>query len=434
MSDNKNIENFIKKRLEDKDFSFEEEHWKQLEAKLDANEQAFVAPSSSGRITKTMLFVAGAIVIFFAGWFANNLSSDRNELKESAQEVSTLKISLEGKAENETLKPQEEEVSNRPLLSQQVDKEASKTGQSNYENEILANNNSGIKKLNKSESKSVITSNADKRTEKAEVTIGEKNQNNAQDIVYAHEVSKPLLISSSVGKASLLPLSTIEIVQTPILPYILIDTADSEKKKKAKPFSYTVDVFVAPDFNATSFNQLFDELGEMIGIDFQLEYKDRFRFGAGVIYNNKNYTAFGNEYSPPKGFWTNGIVPDNTEATCEALDIPISIGYKAFNLPKQKIWINAGVSSYWLLKENYSFIYNNPDPNLVQGWSGEQENFHLFGSLNFSFTYEQRLFQKLSLTVEPYYKIPLKGIGHGSVDLISGGVKLGILYRFKPPP
>jgi hypothetical protein len=43
---------------------------------------------------------------------------------------------------------------------------------------------------------------------------------------------------------------------------------------------------------------------------------------------------------------------------------------------------------------------------------------------------EQKLSKSLSLQVEPYVKIPVKGVGLGEVDLSSYGVNLSL--RFAP--
>lgn len=432
MLDNKNIENFIKKRLEKEDFAFNEDHWKQLETRLDANEKALAAPGSNGHLVKTLLAVAGAVLIFIAGWFANSLLSKKETPLDTNAIVKTtsIKVDTSAKASN-VISGNEKNVSEseeKNTFSKTTTEVEAQSKNDESETTVGASQQVNIRSVDENDVKKGIE--APQGFEKSsKVSIQDAHKND-----FAPEEKKTTSYSTNTRKAPWFFVSQMTLEGESINGVILNDSTEEKQNKSTKSFSYTLGLFVAPDFNATSFNQLFNNIGEMVGADFQVEIKDKFRFGIGVIYNNKSYTAFGTEYSPPKGFWTNGIVPDNTEATCEALDIPISVGYKVLNLPKQRIWLNTGFSSYWLLKENYSFIYDNPDPSLVQGWSGENENFSLVGSLNFSFMYEQRLFEKLSLTVEPYYKVPLKGIGHGSVDLISGGVKIGVLYRFKPLP
>jgi hypothetical protein len=52
----------------------------------------------------------------------------------------------------------------------------------------------------------------------------------------------------------------------------------------------------------------------------------------------------------------------------------------------------------------------------------QQANKHFFAGMGLSAGYTRKINKRLSFSVEPYAKLPLKGIGYGKVNLSSSGV------------
>ncbi|MFX5126548.1 hypothetical protein ABTC57_19035, partial [Acinetobacter baumannii] len=75
-------------------------------------------------------------------------------------------------------------------------------------------------------------------------------------------------------------------------------------------------------------------------------------------------------------------------------------------------FIQANWGSAW-----YSYSYSN-------------ENAHLFSTATLSLGYEIRMDKAFFLSFEPYYKLPLKGVGEGSVQLSSIGMQTSLRYNF----
>lgn len=153
----------------------------------------------------------------------------------------------------------------------------------------------------------------------------------------------------------------------------------------------------------------------------------------GVNISQKKYQARGSEYTPPKGFWTNGVVPDSLDAECSVLDIPLTLNYFTPWRKKGNVVLSAGVSSWVMLKENYWYKYKSNDPNLISWWGTENENKYWFSILNVSAAYEYKLNHQWSIAAGPYVNIPLKGVGHGQVKLTSFGLKAALRFTtYKP--
>ena len=58
------------------------------------------------------------------------------------------------------------------------------------------------------------------------------------------------------------------------------------------------------------------------------------------------------------------------------------------------------------------------------------------GVLNLNATYQREVSSKFGVAVQPYFKVPLTGIGYGQVNLKSAGVAVGVTWnintRIKP--
>jgi|GEM_PF-6198594 len=187
---------------------------------------------------------------------------------------------------------------------------------------------------------------------------------------------------------------------------------------------------LAPDFSNTSSSDLFSSLGNAVGLRLDYQILPRFRLAVGTTLGRKLYIAPDSDYSPPMGFWTDGVRPEEIDANCLILEIPISVGYHLFNIKRTSVWVNTAIASQFMLREDYDYIYATENPDLVQRWSGRNENNHLFSALSFSISLQRQLLRNWDGFIEPYFGSPLKGIGHGKVNLLGTGVNIGVRYSF----
>ena len=159
------------------------------------------------------------------------------------------------------------------------------------------------------------------------------------------------------------------------------------------------------------------------GIAGEYYFASRSSIMAGINYSVKEYTAFGDEYIVPYGYWNKGVVPDETFGKCNVLDIPINFTYYFPNKKGEAFFVRSGISSWMMLEEHYYYSYTSNDPDLIGYWGGKNENHHFFSILNISGGFEYPMSSKFSLLAEPYLNIPLAGVGYGHVNLFSAGLK-----------
>lgn len=216
------------------------------------------------------------------------------------------------------------------------------------------------------------------------------------------------------------------------LPAImLVEPVINSKGPETKLLNrFSVGVNAGPEF---SFVDGFGEAkaGYYLGIELAYQISDHFELITGVGVSKKSYLGDGANYKAAPGFWTDQIVPMEFAGKCTVIEIPVAVNYY-FNDAKENGWFTSlGATTYLMSDEWYDFIY---DPainrtDLKANWNGQMENSHLLGVGQVSFGYQHNLGKHTSLQVSPYAKIPLTGIGTGSVNLFSTGLRVTARFR-----
>ncbi len=204
----------------------------------------------------------------------------------------------------------------------------------------------------------------------------------------------------------------------------------NEKPVKPTKTKYKIPVSLAisagPDFNSTA-AILGGKTSMAVGVSVNVGLSKKLGVQTGLIYGSKNYDANSYDYT---------FNNPNTQATiasiqalCKVLEIPLKATYNLTENQNRSIEINAGLSSYIMLKENYVFKYLPSTGRKDRVSEFTNANQHFFSVLDLSATYNIKLkSKKFALGFEPYIKIPLGGIGEGNVPLKSSGVSLKLRY------
>jgi hypothetical protein len=120
------------------------------------------------------------------------------------------------------------------------------------------------------------------------------------------------------------------------------------------------------------------------------------------------------------------------EGNCNMFEIPVNLRYDFSVNNKRRLFASAGLSSFIMDKQNYECDYisgMNGQPYKYK-WSEDSNYTHVMSNLNLSFGYERALGRNFSIQAEPYLKLPLKGLGYGSLKMNSYG--LYVTFKYKP--
>lgn len=201
---------------------------------------------------------------------------------------------------------------------------------------------------------------------------------------------------------------------------------DKEKNKDKKERfggKFNLSFQLAPDLSGVKLDQ-FGKAGNMIGIGAEYFVRPRLSISSGVFYSYKPYSA--NE-----GYMIGyGKQPNSVFGECDILDIPLNLRIYPLEGKVQRAFVGMGLSSYLMLSEYYELEYSGYGANdpYTQELEVKGKNNHFFGVANFSVGYERKLGKTLSIQVEPYFKVPLQGVGEGDISLKSTGLLVGLKF------
>ncbi|MDQ2794885.1 MAG: PorT family protein [Bacteroidota bacterium] len=194
---------------------------------------------------------------------------------------------------------------------------------------------------------------------------------------------------------------------------------------------FYVGVVAAPDVSTVKFA---DVQGAHLNLGLTLEYRlgQRWRLATGLQRATKDYYARRDDYDfsgYPKAYTRDFNWVD---ASCTIFDVPLNLRYDAVVGPRYRLFGAAGLSSFFMHREQYTYDYYDNASNAPAVWerSFVNANQHLVSILNLSAGYEYGLGTHWRVQAEPYVKVPLAGVGAGKVKLLSAGVYFGLKYGF----
>jgi hypothetical protein len=151
-------------------------------------------------------------------------------------------------------------------------------------------------------------------------------------------------------------------------------------------------------------------------------------FSAGIFTGRKVYSSSAKGYNPPNNFWIYYPYLEKVNANCKVYEVPVTVAYNFKNRNKGNLFVAAGASSLFMKEETYDYSYktNPTGPLLDKQWTLYNQNKHYFSLLTLSGGYNRQIGKHSSISIAPYMKIPLTGIGYGKVKLNSGGLMVSV--------
>lgn len=210
-----------------------------------------------------------------------------------------------------------------------------------------------------------------------------------------------------------------------------IKTASATKKiavKTARPVIWSLTFSAGPDVSSVQkLGGSFPKL--QVGFLVNAEVRKNLTLSTGLRYGVKKYSATPFDYAlSARG---QQLQITGIDASCNVLELPMRVSYTLAGKKLSDLKINAGLSSYFMLKEDYGFEYAPQTGRPEFYFSKNNANQHVLSVAEISATYSIRPKNSpVSFGIEPYLKLPLAGVGEGRVKLNSTGVSLNVTYGF----
>ena len=174
------------------------------------------------------------------------------------------------------------------------------------------------------------------------------------------------------------------------------------------------------------------KLTTLYGFGFQYSIGKKILLRTGVHVVKKIYTAQDGDYKAPPGSWAFNVTFKDIHANCKVLEIPLSVAYKIKEYKKGSLYGSIGFSSFIMKKENYQFYFKGQNGNdTTRAALFVNNSNHLFSSLNVTVIADKKITDRLSLSAEPFIKVPLGGIGFGRVKLFNTGILLTAKFKIR---
>lgn len=188
--------------------------------------------------------------------------------------------------------------------------------------------------------------------------------------------------------------------------------------------SLVLSILAAPDLTSVQRSGR-SSLSGSFGVEATLKLTKRLSITSGLGYAKKIYDANFNLYRPNTNYVFK-VNPSNIHANCDVIDVPLNVNYKLFEKGKNALAVSTGLSSYFMLNEQYNYTYPGGAADGPASYQVKNQNQHIFGIANVGVEYQHKINQKLGVSIRPFMKIPLTNIGYGNSKLASTGVAVSL--------
>ncbi|HQR93100.1 MAG TPA: outer membrane beta-barrel protein, partial [Sediminibacterium sp.] len=128
------------------------------------------------------------------------------------------------------------------------------------------------------------------------------------------------------------------------------------KNKSNAEKGFFIGLTAGIDASTVHFNYK-EDFGYNIGGIIGYRFSQHFSIKTGGIYTQKNYKMNGADFHAPKGSWVSNFKLETVTGSCDMWDIPLIGTYHFKYNGKGNYFASLGTSSYFMKKENYSYLY-----------------------------------------------------------------------------
>ncbi len=191
-------------------------------------------------------------------------------------------------------------------------------------------------------------------------------------------------------------------------------------KPKSSHYFY-VGLSVAPDVSFIHFQKT-SVLGLGAGVLLGYHINNKLSVETGLMLDKKNYYTAGKYFDKSKLPYGNNINLKDVEGYCKMAEIPINIRYTFNTKATHSFYGIAGLSSYIMGNQFYEYGYTWMTNYYSKIYRSEKVAVYPFSVVNLGIGYEKKIGHNTNIRIEPYMKVPLAGLGAGSLKIASTGL------------
>ncbi len=183
-----------------------------------------------------------------------------------------------------------------------------------------------------------------------------------------------------------------------------------------------------------------NQISNNIGLTIGYYLTGRLSLNTGVFYSNKFYWSPGKSSHPqatPVPALSTGVnyyaAPPPVEyvnGSCNMYEVPLTLRYDFAGGEKTKFFANAGLSSYFMVKQTYIYFFHNGMRALAWKTTNNQQQNYWLAVAALSMGMETEIGKGFSFQAEPFLRLPLKSMGVENIKINSYGFLLS--FRYSP--
>ena len=171
-------------------------------------------------------------------------------------------------------------------------------------------------------------------------------------------------------------------------------------------------------------------LGGDFGLTLEYRLTSRLRVRAGLISSAKRYEAPSSDYQVPTA-WQWFAADYQVRGSCRITEIPLDLRFDVLIRPSSILFTSLGVNSLLMRDERYSYDWTLNGQTFTKAAEVVKGSRHFLQVLNFSAGLERPLGGRWSAQAEPFFQLPLGGVGAGQVRLSSAGLAFSLKYGLR---
>jgi cytoskeletal protein RodZ len=169
------------------------------------------------------------------------------------------------------------------------------------------------------------------------------------------------------------------------------------------------------------------------GLLFGYKINSKISLETGLIKGRKNYTSDGSNFNMAKisQSMPAGMTINDLASKSNLIEISLKVKYSFMTKKNSGFFVSGGLSSYIMTMEKN--LYNTSVNGNPEKFNGVyyKNNYRFPADATISAGYEHSISNNLDFKIEPFLKIPLQGVGVGSLPVTSTGLQVGITRKLK---
>jgi hypothetical protein len=205
-----------------------------------------------------------------------------------------------------------------------------------------------------------------------------------------------------------------------------VEAAKAPYKLTENEKGWYAGVIVGMDLSSIHFNA--PKTGTNKGLLFGYAVNERWSIETGMYWDQKRFYGAGTYFRPSNYTLPPGVTMLAVTGDSRLYEWPVNIRYSI--IPnRNKLFVTAGLSSYFMRRENYEYEYEQNGQYGKNYASYTNQSNNMLAVVNMSLGYSYKLGSLGTVRMEPYVKIPLKDLGVNNMPVMSTGINIGFTRR-----